>query len=131
MLLTQVAFGLLGPPAHSGHWARTRGIILCQPPGRAATLPSLAPLDAEDAARKRRERKARWRKGAKERQEAALTELIERLAPPFGAASLEAAYSSELTEALRRHSVDWEAARVLTRDGIECHSHALRAQCTR
>ena len=110
MLLTQVAIGLLGPYAHSGPWSRTRGIILCQPPRRAATLPSLAPLDAEDAARKRRERKARSRKRAKERQEAALTELIESLAPPLGAASLEAAYSSELTEALRRHSVDWEAA---------------------
>ena len=110
MLLTQVAIGFLGPHAHSGHWSRTRGVILCQPPRRAATLPSLAPLDAEDAARKRRERKARSRKRAKERQETALTELIERLAPPLGAASLEAAYSSELTEALRRHSVDWEAA---------------------
>ena len=109
MLLTQVAIGLLGPHAHSGPWFRTRGIILCQPPRRAATVPSLAPL-AEDAAQKRRERKARSRKRAKERQEAALTELIERLAPPLGAASLEAAYSSELTEALRRHSVDWEAA---------------------
>ena len=110
MLLTHAAFALLGPQhAHSGPWVRTRGITLCQPPpGRPATLPSLPPLDDDDAAQKRRERKARWRKGAKERQEAALTELTERLAPPFGAATLDDAYSSELTEALRRHSVDWE-----------------------
>ena len=64
--------------------------------------------EVEVAAQKRRARKARWRKGAKERQETALVELIERLAPPFGAATLADAYSPEITEALRRHSVDWE-----------------------
>ena len=45
---------LLGPQrAHSGAWARTRGVTLCQPPGRPATLPSLPPLDDYDAAQKR------------------------------------------------------------------------------
>jgi len=45
---------LLGPQrAHSGPWARTRGVTLCQPPGRPATLPSLPPLDDYDAAQKR------------------------------------------------------------------------------
>ena len=111
MLLTHAAFALLGSQhAPSGSWARTRGITLCQPPGRTATLPSLPPLNGDDAAQKRRARKARWRKGAKERQEAALIELTERLAPPFGAVTLDDAYSPELTEALRRHSsVEWEA----------------------
>ena len=48
---------LLGPQrAHSGAWARTRGVTLCQPPGRPATLPSLPPLDDYDAAQKRRAR---------------------------------------------------------------------------
>ena len=111
MLLTHAAFALFSPQhAHSVPRARTRGITLCQPPGRTATLPSLPPLDKDVAAQKRRARKARWRKGAKERQETAMIELVERLEPPFGAATLDDAYSPELTEALRRHSVDWEAA---------------------
>ena len=79
---------------------------LPRPPSRCAAAPLLTP---DDAAAKRRQRKARWRKGAKQRAEAALTELVEQLAPPFGASSLEDAYAPELTEALRRHGVDWEA----------------------
>ena len=108
MLVTHAAFALSLHNAHSRLWVRTCGITSCQPPGRPATAPSLLPLDA---AKNRRARKARWRKGAKERQETALVELTERLVPPFGAATLDDAYSSELTEALGRgrHSVDWEA----------------------
>ena len=121
--MLHAAFALLGPQhAHSGPWARTSGITLCQPPGRPATLPSLPPLDDDHTAQKRRARKARWRKGAKERQEATLIELTERLAPPFGAATLDDAYSSELTEALRCHSVDWEA--------VPAAAHPRRAATT-
>ena len=109
LLLTQAAFALSGPlHAHraSCNSVRIRGIASSEPPGRPASAPSLTPLDA---AAKKRARKARWRKGAKERQETALTELTDRITPPFGRATLEDAYSDELTEALRRHCVDWEA----------------------
>ena len=52
--ITVIGGYLLGPQrAHSGAWARTRGVTLCQPPGRPATLPSLPPLDDYDAAQKR------------------------------------------------------------------------------
>ena len=55
--ITVIGGYLLGPQrAHSGAWARTRGVTLCQPPGRPATLPSLPPLDDYDAAQKRRAR---------------------------------------------------------------------------